>query len=277
VEVLAGETGVVLGDLRAALEAHAVLPRLHGDGERRDLPARENRLELGRRGSALLGKGVGQRLPVQVDARDPVLVDLVDRVLVVARVREPAVLARGIELVEDRLAVGEDGPAIELAREDLFVALGDQILELLFVIGLGEPDELAVAREVEADDVGLRAEGGLDVALEVVALLAQLIECGGEQLVTAGKLVEERSVWLPLLGARIGLDADEERRARRRDGSAARTRRSILAATGDEERGEDEQAEGERAHVTHLSAFDPSDLRPDLAGWPHQAQHRPLR
>jgi len=65
--------------------------------------------------------------------------------------------------------------------------------------------------EVEHDDVDLWTKGGLDVTVPVEPLLARALLGGVDRLLLVRELGGEVVDRLPLRGARIGVDRDEDR------------------------------------------------------------------
>ncbi len=107
-----------------------------------------------------------------------------------------------------------------------------------------------VVREVEPDEVDLVAESRLDVLLVVeTRVLLQGRAERRERLGADRELAEELVDLLPLVGAEIGVDRDEDRRGRRDDlGAAARSCLLLRPAAGDGERESDEQGDANQAH-----------------------------
>jgi hypothetical protein len=270
-EILGREGEVLVGQKRRSLDHRPVFPGGEREGHRGDLAAEERIERLGRQ-SLLCRDLLLNSASVYVDHGERVLVHLVHRVLVVARALERTAFPSGLEMVECGLALGEGRPAVDVARHHVRVELREDVLQLLDIVGLGEADELAFAGEVEADDVGLRAERRLDVTLEVDVLAAQLAKNRIDRAPTVGKLGDEVFRLLPLLGIGVGTDADEERSARGRDGRAGRAGGSALLPATDREGEQSDDEDCECAHVIHLSAADPSTLRLVPGGLHRQGQ-----
>ena len=121
-------------------------------------------------------------------------------------------------------------------------------------------------REVEHHDVQFRAERRLEVVLPVETLLRELLLRRVDGLLLVRELARERVQRLPLRGARVGVDRDEERRGRRHDVGRARAGIRRPSAAGEHE-GEPGEKEPELPHylvVTRASNLlsDPGPVAP---------------
>src|SRR6185312_8637868 len=125
------------------------------------------------------------------------------------------------------------------------LAVLEEPLELALVLDLEGDDEAAViaqdALRVRGAEHDLVAEQGLDLRVEVEALLVdRLLELLGH-LAAERELVRDRAERLPLGAVQVGVDRDDERRALRQvaEGvvervlAAATARAAAAAADGD--------------------------------------------
>src|SRR5215831_5089514 len=197
---------------------------------------------------------------VHVGLRERVRGQRPERVVVRRLVGER--LVAGLErLVDLCLRVADHVPAVDLAVDLLLAgALGrvqllDEVLELAGVVRLRQADHGHVLSGLGRDEreVDLGPERGLDVVLEVDAVLGELVVDLLQQQVAAGELLRQRVELLPLARAEIAVDRDERDRVRADERGARPTRAHIgraAAARGEQRRG-CEEAECERLELGH--------------------------
>jgi hypothetical protein len=214
---------MVGGEFRGPLQADAVFIGLDRERDRRDFAPRQERVE-GAGWQALFAlEALLQRGSVQVKPGEGRIPDLTERVVEIVGIGKRALCSLFLEAIEGRLAVGESRPAFDLASDDRLVGLRQEIIQLLSILGLRETDELALAGEVEADDVRFQPERGPDVALEVDSLVAQLVEEEVEAFLAVRELRKELKNPLPLVRFKARVDGEEELGARRRNRRAGRS------------------------------------------------------
>jgi hypothetical protein len=98
-----------------------------------------------------------------VDVREGIVGDLAPHPVVGVDAVEGSLAAEPLELVEVGRGIGERHPTGDIARDERLVPLGEERVELGAIVRLGQADELPFAGDVEADEIGLGAEGVPDV------------------------------------------------------------------------------------------------------------------
>ncbi len=174
------------------------------------------------------------------------------------------------------------------------VGLLEELLQLLLVARLREDDRLfglvgavleAGGLEVEDDEVGLGAERGQELVVDVDALVRETLAHFGEQPLAARELAEQLVGLLPLLRVGVGLERDQDGRARGNDLRHVADDRAggidaPAAAAGEDEReegGQDDQAGTHGFHCSHSSvsllgrdsAHQPGDERVQRRAFEH--------
>ena len=145
------------------------------------------------------------------------------------------------------MTVREDGPTVDLlldGRRSTGVLLQKRV-ELRWVARLQQSDHLWIwsicaLSQIEHHDVELRAEGRLDVLLEVDVVLLELGEGHPKKAIAPGKLVEQRPERRDLVALEVGVDGDEDRRRGRRYFRTGRARRATATAGRDDGKAGDE-------------------------------------
>ena len=184
---------------------------------------------------------------------------LSERVLEERVVGQLLALRFRLEAIDLLLRVREHEPAVHLLEQEgirpwvalVLVPLLDHPPEGGLVLRLGQRDRVrSVVRKVEPDEVDLVAESRLDVLFVIeVRLILEGRAQRRERLGADRELLKKLVDLLPLVGAQVGVDRDEDRRGCRDDlCAAARSCLLLRAAAGDGERESDEQGDANQAH-----------------------------
>jgi hypothetical protein len=181
-----------------------------------------------------------------------------------------------LEAVDRVPALGDHAPVADRLGDGRRRALRQQRVQAGGVLRLRQAQERALLRVggAEGDEVGLGAERGLHVALEV-----GLARDPGEEPRSARDAPQQHVHLRPLGRAEVGVQPEQEgRRPRRHVGAAGRAGGLRAAAAGGErEHGREQQRNRETAHgpdATRREGAGPSARRPGRPGSRPRARGR---